>query len=155
FPGMEVRSEELMADVSKFDLTLSFVEQNGKLSGRVEYATDLFDGVRIEQIIGHLQHILEGMVHNSDALLADLPMLSEAEREQVVRQWNQYPAPNGLKNWLTEMVEEQAQQARDRVAAVIEGQHVGYGELNQRANQLAHCLRGLGVGPEVLVGIAL
>jgi amino acid adenylation domain-containing protein len=138
-----------------FDLTLQLTESPRGLQGSLYYNTDLFDPATAERMAGHLQVLLERVADQPDAPLATISLLSEAEREQVLRQWNATDADIPRERCIHELFEEQADAAPDRPAVVFEDRVLTYGELERRANQLAHRLRALGVGPEVPVGLCL
>ena len=146
--------EVLGTGTSKFDLTLFLSETEQGLEGVVEYSTDLFDASTIQRLCGHYRTLLEGIVRQPDQSIAALPLLTGAERQQLEVDWNNtavaYP---GQDRCLHQLIEAQAARTPDRVAVVVAQQHLTYGELNRRANQLARHLRGLGVGPDVLVGL--
>ena len=84
-----------------------------------------------------------------------MELLSEGEREQIVVGWNNTQAEYPREKCLHELFEEQVERSPEAVAVVYEGERLTYRELNERANQLGHYLRELGVGPEVLVGICV
>jgi amino acid adenylation domain-containing protein len=140
---------------TKFDLTLSITEAQQGLFGGLEYSTDLFDSVTIARMIGHLQTLLERVVAHPAQPIATLPLLTVAERHQLLVEWNSTQASYPHSRCLPELFEAQAASAPDAAAVILEGQHVTYQELNHRANQLAHYLRGLGVGPDVRVGLCI
>ncbi len=120
-----------------------------------EYNADLFDATSIERLYAHYCTLLEGIVQNPRAPIAELPMLTEAERQQILVEWNRTEQPFPEQVCLHQLVEAQVERTPDAVAVVFEGAQLTYRELNQRANQLAHYLRKQGVGPDVLVGIAM
>src|SRR5271157_4037856 len=141
---------------SKFELTLYVMEESRGLAFTCEYNTDLFNADRIERMLGHLQVLLENVVGNLEQHVSALPILPASEREQLLEEWNDTavaPAEPGL--CLPEMIAAQARQNPDQVALICEAQQFSYGELERRSNQLAHQLRALGVGPEVLVGLCV
>src|SRR5205814_6213865 len=121
----------------------------------VDYATDLFDAATIERMAGHWQVLLEGIVSDPTQPISRLPLLTAAEREQLLRPCDAaagaYPRDECIHQWF----EAQVQRRPEATALVFEEQHLSYSELNARANQLAHHLRTLGVGPEVPVAIAM
>jgi len=86
----ELEVESLLAEsgTSKFDLTFMITDVDGSFDLEVEYSTDLFDKVRIERMVGHLTTLLEGATTNSEQALADLPLLTNAERHQLLVEWN-------------------------------------------------------------------
>ncbi len=112
-----------------------------------------FDDATIERMLAHLKTLLEGMADNLDRPMSDLPILTAAERHQLLVEWNHTRAdyPPGI--CLHDLFEAQVKRAPEAVAVVFEGGQLTYGELNRRANQLAHYLQRHGVGPEVLVGV--
>jgi amino acid adenylation domain-containing protein len=153
-PGLTLTPLELDNAASKFDLTLSMREMESGLTGIWEYNSDLFDATTIRRMSGHFQTLLEGIVAHPQLQVSELPLIPEAERHQLLVEWNdtqvEYPA-----KCIHQLFEEQVKRTPDAVALVFENQQLTYRELNARANQLAHYLQGLGVGPEILVGICL
>ena len=131
-----------------------FVEEtNDGLIASFEYSTDLFDKETINRMLEHLQIILEGVVANPDQRLSQLPILTEAEKQQFLVEWNGVMRDYPTKKCVHELFEMQAEKTPDAVAVVFEDDQLTYFELNRRANQLAHYLQKLGVGPDVLVGV--
>ena len=151
--GLEVESLLAESRTSKFDLTLMLTDGGDNIWLEVEYSTDLFDEARIARLVGHYQTLLEAVAADPGLQIAELPLLTEAERQQLLAEWNPQYAESGLKGCVHELFERQVERSPDAVAAVHEKQKLTYRELNQRANQLAHALRRMGVGPETLVGL--
>src|SRR5262249_6070790 len=120
-----------------------------------EYTTDLFDAATIARMLGHFQALLEGIVAEPDRRVSHLPLLSPAQRQQLVVGWDETQAEYPPDRCIHELFQAQADQPRDAVAVVFENQQLTYRDLNERANQLAHHLRALGVGPDVLVGVCM
>ena len=141
--------------ISKFDLTLNLSEEPKGLRGWIEYNTDLFDADNIKRMIGHFQTLLEGIVENPDQRIGELPLLMELEKHQLLVNWNNTQADYPEDKCIHQLFEEQVEQTPDAIAVVFENQQLTYRELNAKANQLAHYLRKLGVGPETLVGIGV
>jgi len=139
---------------AKVDLTLSMSETEDGLGAVLEYSTDLFDGVTIARLFEHFRILLEGAVADPDRRISELPLLGPAERRRVVVEWND-TARAYVRQCVHQRFEAQVARAPDAVAVSFAGQGLTYGELNRRANQLAHHLRRLGVGPETLVGICV
>ncbi|GAB4213801.1 MAG: hypothetical protein OHK0022_51400 [Roseiflexaceae bacterium] len=139
---------------SKFDLTLSLTESPDGLRAVAEYKTDLFDAATIKRMLGHYEALLEGIVENPDRRLSDLPLLTEAERQQLLAA-NQGSVPFSQDACIHQLFEAQAARTPEATALEWEGQRLSYGELNERANQLAHHLRTLGVRPEDRVGLSV
>ncbi len=139
---------------SKLDLTLSLTETPDGLRVVAEYKTDLFDETTIERLMGHYQVLLEEIVEDADRRLSDLSLLDEAERHQLLA-WNETQAPFSEHACIHQLFEAQAERTPDAPALEFGGRHLSYRELNQRANQLAHHLRALGIQPEERVGICV
>src|SRR5437868_3123363 len=151
--GLTLKAEPLEPESTKFEMILRMVEQGGEILGALDYATDLFDGWRIRQLLEHWQRVLEGMVLNQQSRIMDLPLISEQEQRQIVIEWNQTAADYPLDVHVHELFAQQAERCSDAAAAIWEGEHLSYRELNRRSNQLAHYLQRLGVGSEVKVGL--
>jgi non-ribosomal peptide synthetase component F len=131
------------------------VGQDAQLSIKVLYDCSCFDTHTIQRMLGHLQTLLEGMVDNPTQRLANLPLLTDSERHQLLVAWNDTTTAYPKDQCLHQLFEAQVEHTPDAVALVLDDQHVSYRELNARANQLAHHLQGLGVGPEVPVGLCV
>ena len=154
-PGLTATPVKVDTATALFDLTL-FVEEHARgLRLVLEYNTDLFDAATIARMMGHFQTLLEGIVANSDRRLSGLPLLTDGERSQLLVEWNDTRTAYLRDACIHELLEVQVERTPDTVAVVFEDQHLTYRELNLRANQLAHHLQGLGVGPEVLVGLCV
>ena len=125
------------------------------LTGTLEYATDLFDHATISRMVGHFQTLLEGIVAHPEHLLADLPLMTEAERHHIFVEWHDTTTEYLQDTCLHELFEACVEQMPNTVAVVCNAQQLSYNALNRRANQLAHHLRALGVGPEVSVGLCV
>ena len=150
--GVSWSREKISTSVAQTDLNLWIMQRDDGLSAELEYCTDLFDSATIVRLLKHLQVLLEGIVADADLSIAELPLLTKPELQQQA-EWNatetDYPQDAGLH----QLFEAQVERAPDAVAVVFEGTQLTYRQLNQRANQLAHYLQTLGVGPDVLVGI--
>jgi amino acid adenylation domain-containing protein len=151
--GLTLSSFEIDRGTAMFDLTLYMEETDAGLIGTFEYNTDLFEAATITRMAGHLQTLLSGIVANCDRHLCEVPLLTEAEQQQLLVEWNETESEYPLDQGIHELFEAQAERTPDAVAVVFEGQQLTYGELNRKANQLAHYLIQRGVGLEVLVGI--
>lgn len=145
---------DIDTETVKLDLTLELEERPEGLVGRFEYSKDLFDADTIERMVGHFLTLLEGLVANPEQKIAELPLLTEFERQQLAA-WNNTETDYPKDACINQLFEEQVERSPDAIALVFEKEQLTYKELNQRANQLAHHLRNLGVGPEVLVGICV
>ncbi len=155
-PGLTLRSVDSASRVTaKFDLSLSLAEQDGRIVGGVEYATSLFERATVERFLGYFRRVLEGMAADEYQALDQLPMLPEAERHQVLAEWNATGAPYPAASCLHHLFEAQVERTPEAVAVVQEGAEGSYKDLNARANRLAHHLRSLGVGPDARVAICV
>jgi len=137
---------------AKFDLTLSMRETAQGLAGRLEYNTDLFEPATITRMVGHFQTLLEGIVKSPQQPIAELPLLTETEYQQLMA-WNDTATDYPVDQCIHQLFEAQVDKTPDAVAVVFEGQQLTYRELNNKANQLAHHLQTIGVKPEELVSI--
>jgi len=146
-PGLAAESVEVAKGTAMFDLTMELWETPRGLEGSVEYATDLFDEATIARFIGHFKTLLEGIVAQPAARLSEYPLLTAAERRQVLVDWNATGADYPRDQCVHRLFEAQAAKRPDAVAVVCEGEALSYAEVNQRANRLARCLREFGVRP--------
>ena len=152
--GPEPQLLKVESVTSVFDLSCMFQESKRGLRGHFEYNTDLFKARTITRMAGHYQTLLEGIVADSEQRLSDLPLLTEPEQHQL-REWNLTGKPCPENPSIVQLFEAQARQRPEAAAFLWGGEQLSYGELNRRANRLAHHLRSIGVGPEILVGVCL
>lgn len=152
---LAVSPVEIDCETARFDIALALKETDQELSGYVEYNTDLFDDSTIERIMRHFHTLLESAMTDSEQRISALPLLSEAERQQLLVTWNDTALSYPQHVCLHQLFEAQAEKTPDALAVVCENEQITYRELNQRANGLARYLRMYGVGPGVLVGICL
>ncbi|HWS55173.1 MAG TPA: amino acid adenylation domain-containing protein, partial [Pyrinomonadaceae bacterium] len=152
-PGLSLRPFNAESETAKFDLSLGLVEAGGRLSGGLEYNTDLFDAATVERMAGHYARLLEAALADPDREVGALELLGEDERRQLDG-WNETKA-DYERACLHELIERQAARTPDAVAVEYEGERLTYGELNARANRLARHLQSLGVGPDALVAVML
>lgn len=140
---------------ASFDISVMVLEAGSQFKICWRYNTDLFDAATIARMAEHFQVLLAGIVANPDCNIAQLPLLTEAERHQLLVEWNNTTAAYPRDKCLHQLFEEQVEQTPDAVAVVFGDEELTYRQLNARANQLAHHLQTLGVKPEVRVGIFL
>ncbi|RTU24155.1 amino acid adenylation domain-containing protein, partial [Pseudomonas aeruginosa] len=114
-----------------------------------------FDASTVERLAGHWRNLLRGIVANPRQRLGELPLLDAPERRQTLSEWNPAQRECAVQGTLQQRFEEQARQRPQAVALILDEQRLSYGELNARANRLAHCLIARGVGADVPVGLAL
>ncbi|MFO0762663.1 MAG: non-ribosomal peptide synthase/polyketide synthase, partial [Byssovorax sp.] len=151
--GVKMRPVSAELTISKFDLTLGMMDGAGGLGGSFEYSTDLFDAPTIERMMAHFEALLAAVVEAPEAKIADLAMLSEAERQTLLVTWNQTATPYPRDASIQAVFEARADETPDAVAVSFGDERLSYRELDRRSNQLAHRLRKEGIGPESPVGI--
>ncbi|HZI11501.1 MAG TPA: amino acid adenylation domain-containing protein, partial [Myxococcus sp.] len=153
--GMSIRSRLVNTGTAKLDIALELVESQEGLAGAIEYNTDLFDADTASRLAGHLLRLLERVAEAPEKKLSGIDLLSQDERKQVVVEWNatatEYPRGTTLPEVFAQVVARHA----DKVAVEFGEQKLTYRQLDARANQLAWHLRGLGVGPDERVAVAL
>ena len=153
--GWTMNQLEIETGASRFDLALDIKDGSEGLVCSFEYSTDLFDRATIVRMAGHLQTLLEAVVADPGRQLAEFPLLTEPERHQILVEWNATAVDYPRNLCIHQLFENQVESTPEAVAVVFEDEHLTYRELNRRANQLAHYLQHLGVGPDVLVGICV
>ena len=153
--GLSIERVDVLTTTSLFDLSLYVRERGGQLIGFFEYNTDLFESSTFERMVGHFETLLEGIVVDPGQPISMLPLITEAERHQLLVEWNDTAADYPKDFCIHELFEAQVERTPDAIAVQFEGKRLTYRELNSRANQLAHHLQSLGIGPEKLVGICV
>lgn len=154
-PEIQIRPLVLQRQTAKVDLALTFQENAHGLQGWWEYNVDLFDTGTIHRMHGHFLTLLHSIVARPQQLISTLSMLTVAEQQQIVQEWNSCAPLVALEDCIHTLFEAQVERTPDALALICDDQQLTYHQLNQRANQLAFYLRQLGVGPEVMVGIYL
>jgi amino acid adenylation domain-containing protein len=154
-PGLDLAPLKREFDTAKFDLTLFMTEHADGLGCWLEYNTDLFEQATIRRLLVHFETLLNGIVADPDQLIGELPLLEEDERRQVLVDWNHTQADYPSAQCIHQLFAEQVAKTPDAIAVACEDQQLTYAQLNRKANQLAHYLTGLGVGPEITVGLYL
>ncbi|HEV3048871.1 MAG TPA: condensation domain-containing protein, partial [Longimicrobium sp.] len=154
-PGLEVSAVEAERVSAKFDLSLALTPTSRGLRGGLTYPTDLFDRGTVERMLGHLERVLEQVTADADLRLSELELLGPAERALVLEEWNRTEAEYPAERCIHELFEAQAARTPGALAVRFEEESLTYAALNERANQLAHHLVALGVGPEVRVGVLM
>src|SRR3989440_169591 len=150
--GLQVREA---GAVETTNYPLSLVALPGRrLSVALGYDPDLFDATTIERMAGHLEVLLAGIAADPDRPLAELSLLSEEERRQVLVAWND-TALDVPAATFPELFEAQVARTPDATALVFGDEHLSYAELNAAANRLAHHLIDRGAGPERIVALAM
>ncbi len=151
--GLKTERVDLKETSTHFDLSLCMYEDGNNLYGGFQYSADLFDAVTIERMASNFETLLRSIADNPAQKLFELPIMTEAERYQIVVGWNQSDKEVPVEKRVHELFEEHAARRPDRIAAAFQDQEVSYGELNKRANKLAHQLLERGIKAETVIGI--
>ncbi|HZC51758.1 MAG TPA: amino acid adenylation domain-containing protein, partial [Mycobacterium sp.] len=152
--GLQLETLHVAQGGAPFDQMIQMAEQDGRLSGVLQYNTDLFDAATMERMAGHFATLLGGIVADPGRRVSQLPLLTAEERRQRAA-WNDTEVTYDAPACLHELVEATVARTPDAVAVTCEDRELTYAELDGRANDLAHRLRQLGVGPEVIVPVLL
>jgi len=145
-PQLECTCRQVDSGSVPFDLVLTLNRSRGGSLAKFEYRTDQFDEATIERMIGHLRVFLDGALADPDCPIATIPILTDTERTQLIEEFNDTKVEYPRDATVHELFERQAERTPDAVAVVMGDDTLTYGELNTRANRLAHYLRELGVG---------
>ena len=141
--------------VDSFKLLLSASKRGSKIVLEFHYDNNSYERDDVQRLMGQYQALLRALANNPEAPVNQFNILSEAERHQLVIEWNDTHLPYRDDACIHELFGEQAEHTPDATAIAFETQQQSFRELNERANQLAHHLRRLGAGPEKLVGLYL
>src|SRR5262245_11205554 len=139
----------------KFDLTMHMYSVGEGLGGTLEYVTELFDRSRMERMLSHYRNLLSGIVADPSMPVWELPLLSTAEREQLLFEFTNSEIEYQNERGVHQEIEQQVVKREEAIALVDGERQLSYGELNRYANRLAHYLKEMSVGVEVRVGICL
>jgi len=139
----------------KFDLQIYLWETPAGIRGYFAYNADLFATSTITRMMGHFQTLLGSIIADPNQSLSVLLLLTEAERHQLLLEWNNTRIHYPSDVCLHQIVEDQVEISPEAVAIIFKDEQLTYRELNIRANQLAHYLLSLGVGPDIPVGICM
>ncbi len=153
-PGLSMAPVEMKRVAALFDIVLDLWEIDDQLVGVWEYNTDIFDASTIVRMVGHFQTLLASIAAHREDAVSELPLLTEAEKHQLLFLYGKgiskdYPVHKSLP----QLIAEQAEATPNRVAAVHANQSISYVRLNERANQIAHWLRRIGIQSNDFVGI--
>ncbi|HEY0602348.1 MAG TPA: condensation domain-containing protein, partial [Herpetosiphonaceae bacterium] len=154
-PGIVIDALPVSMDTTNFDLAVGVDETPDGLVCTFHYSTDLFAAATIERLAEHFQMLLTGIAANPEQPITLLPLLTADEHHELVVTRNATAAPYPSDRCAHQLVQDQVARTPEAVAAIFGDQQLTYAQLNDRANQLAHALQALGVGPEVRVGVCL
>lgn len=152
---IEVEFLPLNQRATQFDLTLKMGPTCNGIGGSLEYNSDLFDASTMTRMADHFQILITECLSNPQKRIADLSIIGETQRKQLLSEWNDTRIDYPDTQCIHSLIETQVTQTPDAIAVSFEGYQVTYGELNARANRIAHYLIGLGAGPETRVGICM
>ena len=153
--GLTITPELMEVGTSKFDLDLEISESEQGLEIQYSYNTDLFDRATIERLAQHYGVLLEGIAKAPQRFISELPFLTQAERDQLLIEWNGATVPYPAQPCIHQLFEAHAASNPETVAVVFEGGQLSYGDLDRKANQLAHFLRSEGIGADIVVGLCV
>ncbi|MGH2510106.1 MAG: non-ribosomal peptide synthetase, partial [Ktedonobacteraceae bacterium] len=154
-PGLTLTLHERSTDTAKFDVHMALQETSEGLIGQLEYRTDLFAAPTIARMAGHFQTVLENALAAPDQRISELPLLTTAEQQQLLVEWNATEKVYATHGCLHHLFEKQAARTPDAIALIFGNEQLTYRDLDLKADRLAQVLRQRGVGPEVAVGIYL
>lgn len=161
YAGFPMKLLEIPEEEGQFDLTLTMYEENGVYHATYKYNSDLFLESTVAKMAGHYNALLAEIIANPAKPVSQYSLLTPAERKLIVEEWS------GVKNirsaggfLIHQLIEAVAEQKKDAIAVAVPYEdgntdYLTYGQLNRKANQFAHYLRDMGVGPNTLVGVCL
>jgi natural product biosynthesis luciferase-like monooxygenase protein/amino acid adenylation domain-containing protein/FkbM family methyltransferase len=151
---LQVESLPVATNTAQFELTLNLSESADGIQGVVEYNSDLFAAPTIARLIQHYVTLLQALVAEPTQRVSRVPLLSAAEQQSLLRDWNMtaLPSPDAC---IHELIAAQAERTPDAIALVHEAAALSYSQLLRRAAQLAARLQSHGVGPDTRVGMCL
>ncbi|MDZ7376789.1 MAG: amino acid adenylation domain-containing protein [candidate division KSB1 bacterium] len=154
-PGLTISPVPFESGTAKFDLSLVIFEEENGFTASFEYNSDLFDRSTIERMMEHFGIVLENVMADPEQKVSAVPIMSQAELNEMLYQWNktqaEFPSHLCMHQWFENL----AARNPDAIALTFAGKSLSYGEFNHRANQMARYLNKIGVGREHLVGICM
>ncbi len=153
--GLRLERQPVYPPISMFDMSWFAMEAPDGLLLRVEYNTDLFDGASVEGMLEHYRVLVESALAEPERGIEELPLMSQKEQCRFLHEFNPETAAQHGTLRIHDFFEQQATKSPDAIALVCGEERMSYGDLNRRANQIAHRLMKVGVGPEILVGVFL
>nr|WP_043274198.1 non-ribosomal peptide synthetase [Pseudomonas sp. CHM02] len=154
-PGLGVEALEWDSQSAQFDLSLDTQESPEGIWASLSYATDLFEAATVRRMAGHWQMLLRAVVGRVGNRIAQLGMLVDDEQRRLLQDWNSSATAFEDVVGVHGLFQAQVRQRPDAIALCLDNQSISYAELNRLANRLAHHLIDQGIGPEVLVGVAV
>ena len=154
-PGDRGAGSDCADELAQCDIVIRARDENGSATVDWDYDSELFDPPTIERFLRHFDILLAGMTADPRSSLAELPLLAPAELRHLLVEWNDTKTKFPRDTCIHQFFEAQVERTPDQTAVVFKEQKLTYRQLNARANQLAHRLRQLGIGPDSLVGICV
>ncbi|WP_139487923.1 non-ribosomal peptide synthetase [Brevibacillus dissolubilis] len=151
--GIQAEPYHIDFQIAKFDLSLTAVDCGDQIKLDLQYATKLFAKETMERLTGHFVQILEDVADRPDCALGQIKMISDADVQTIIDQFNDTKLEYPTELTLVQLIEQRVEMTPDHIAVVFGEQQVTYRELNEKSNQLARLLRQKGVKPNTLVGI--
>ncbi|MEE1281411.1 MAG: amino acid adenylation domain-containing protein, partial [Acutalibacteraceae bacterium] len=151
--GVKIEDAWIKETISKFDMSFDIEEHNDDFVIVLEYCTDLFKDETAERILAHFIVVISQLIENSEIKLNEIEIISETEREQVLKEFNCKTVEYSKEKTAIELFEEQVSNIPDNIALAFEDKSLTYAELNAKVNQLAYTLRDFGVKPDDFVAI--
>jgi amino acid adenylation domain-containing protein/FkbM family methyltransferase len=154
-PGLQLAPLPMPYEITKFDLELVLGDAGERVVGTLGYATALFDRETVRRQAGYLRRILSAMVADDQQPVRRVDVLDAAERHRLLVSWNDTAREYPRDRCIHELFEDQVGRTPDAIAVVELGRTLDYAQLNERANQLAHYLRRLGVEPDSRIALCM
>lgn len=154
-PDLILKSYNTRHTIAKFDLTLIVSEAEGELLIEIEYATELFKRKTIRRWVEYFKRIITAIIEDSEIKLSSIGLLSEVERHQLIEEFNGKSVRYPQDETIVSLFQKQAESAPEAIALLHNGVKISYGDLNVRANRLAHYLQNQGVEPGGVVGLMI
>ncbi|MBP1124792.1 MULTISPECIES: amino acid adenylation domain-containing protein [Pseudomonas] len=154
-PDLTIEGLDWGTQTAQFDLSLDTQETGDGLGAILTYATDLFDAATPKRMARHWQNLLQAMLGDPHQRVSQLTLLEPVEEQVMLEQWNDTARDYPLQHSVQQLIEAQVSRTPDAQALVFAAESLSYAQMNARANRLAHRLIQQGVGPDVLVGVAM
>ncbi|MFE3384764.1 non-ribosomal peptide synthetase [Streptomyces anulatus] len=155
-PGLTAELEPSLVGAVRCDLSFQLIpDRSGGLAGWLEFSTELFDRDSAERIVDALHAVLSAAASSPDRPVADLPVLPPASRRELLAHYSNAGSTASTSPGLVFQFEKQVDRTPNAPAVLGTGERLTYWELDERANQVAHLLRSMGIGLEDRVGVFL
>jgi amino acid adenylation domain-containing protein len=151
--GLKMETMSLEKDTAAFDLTFMMAEMAESVGATITYNTDLFDESTISRLWWHYKKLLLEIVVDAERAISEIPILTDEELNTLLVQFNNTRQSFPEDECIHQLFENQVVRTPEAVAVSIDNNSITYGELNRRANRLAHYLKAMGVGPDTVVGL--